>query len=49
MKKSFVFLSVLFILVFSSGCSATWDGVVDDTSKNLDSTRQAIHEATAAD
>lgn len=46
MKKSLIFLSVLVVLALGSGCSATWDGVKEDTGNAYDSTKEAIHQAT---
>lgn len=46
MKKFFVFLSVLMVMLLNSGCSATWEGVKEDTGNMFDSTKEAIHEAT---
>ncbi|WP_455756033.1 entericidin EcnAB [Sulfurimonas sp.] len=46
MKKFVIFLSVLSVLGLSSGCSATWDGVKEDTSEAWNSTKEAVHKAT---
>ena len=46
MKKFVIFLSVLSVLVLSSGCSATWDGVKKDSGDAWDSTKEAVHNAT---
>jgi len=46
MKKFIYFLSVLSVLGLSSGCSATWDGVREDSNEAWDSTKEAIHKAT---
>ncbi|CAM3211621.1 MULTISPECIES: hypothetical protein [Vibrio] len=35
------------IALLIGGCSNTWQGVKDDSSKVWDDTKQAIHEATA--
>lgn len=44
MKKS-ILLTIIFAAIFA-GCSATWEGVKDDSSDAYDATKQAIHEAT---
>lgn len=46
MKKIFLLLSVL-AAIFFSACSATWEGVKEDSSKAWESTKETIHEATA--
>ena len=46
MKRIFIFLSALVVLALSSGCSATWEGVKEDTSDMMDATREVIHDAT---
>ncbi len=46
MKKFFSFLAILSVLALSSGCSATWDGVKEDSGHMYDSTKGAIHKAT---
>ena len=46
MKKIFIFLSTLVVLALNSGCSATWEGVKEDTGDMLDATRETIHDAT---
>ncbi|SJL84193.1 hypothetical protein [Vibrio palustris] len=46
MKLAILALAVAF---FVTGCSNTWNGVKDDSSKAYHETKQAIHEATADD
>jgi hypothetical protein len=46
MKKFFAFALTSTILFLSSGCSGTWEGVKNDTSKAWESTKETIHEAT---
>ena len=46
MKKLTILVSTLSVLIMSSGCSGTWEGVKNDTSNAVDSTKEAIHEAT---
>lgn len=39
---------LLALTIFSmTGCSKTWSGMKQDTNEVIDSTRDAIHEATA--
>jgi len=40
-------LLLAFIILSMTGCSKTWSGMKQDTNEALDSTRDAIHEATA--
>ena len=48
MKKSLWFLVVtLFVVMSLNGCSKTWSGVKEDTGKAWDSSKKAVHEATA--
>ncbi len=46
MRKILLFLSIIGILVLSSGCSATWDGMKQDTSNAWNGTKSTIHNAT---
>lgn len=46
MKKLTVILSIASVLVMSTGCSGTWEGVKNDSGKAWDSTKETIHEAT---
>ena len=46
MNRILIFLSTLVVFTISSGCSATWDGVVEDTGNMYDATKEAIHDAT---
>jgi outer membrane biogenesis lipoprotein LolB len=46
MKKSFIFLSIIGMLVLSAGCSSTWDGAKKDTSNAWKSTKKVVHDAT---
>lgn len=39
--KSSLFLSL--ILLFLSGCSATWNGVKEDTSHSVDWTKEKVN------
>ena len=46
MKKFLILTSVLTAIMYLSGCSATWEGVKEDSSNAWDSTKEAIHDAT---
>ena len=46
MKKILILASTVSILLLSTGCSGTWDGIKSDSSKAWDSTKETIHEAT---
>lgn len=46
MKKVLLLASVLTAVAYLSGCSATWEGVKEDSSNAWDSTKEAIHDAT---
>ena len=46
MKKNIIWLSIISLLVLSTGCSSTWDGVKKDTNDAWDGTKGAIHNAT---
>ena len=46
MKKFFSFLVISSILALNSGCSATWEGVKEDSGNMYDSTKKAIHNST---
>jgi outer membrane murein-binding lipoprotein Lpp len=41
-----VTLSVILAVLFLSGCSSTWNGIKDDSSRAWNSTKGAIHKAT---
>lgn len=41
----FPLLAIAFTLLLS-GCSGTWEGVKQDSSKIYNDTKEAIHEAT---
>lgn len=41
-KYVFAFAFAFFLL----GCSATWNGIKDDTSHNWNATKRAVHNAT---
>lgn len=47
MKKFFIVLSVIAAVLIVSGCSATWEGVKDDSSRAWQNTKEGIHNATA--
>jgi PBP1b-binding outer membrane lipoprotein LpoB len=46
MKKFFILASVLSAILFLSACSATWEGVKEDSSNAWDSTKETIHDMT---
>ncbi|KGY14181.1 entericidin EcnAB [Vibrio tubiashii] len=39
-------LLIIAAALFIAGCSNTWDGVKEDSSKVWNDTKEAIHEAT---
>ncbi|MDG3085498.1 membrane lipoprotein lipid attachment site-containing protein [Vibrio hannami] len=43
MKKILLLITTT---LFFAGCSNTWDGVKDDSSKIWNDTKEAVHEAT---
>ena len=45
MKK--VGIAIVFMAMMMSGCSKTWSGVKQDTSEAWDTSKKAIHDATA--
>lgn len=46
MKKFLILASILSATLYLSGCSATWEGVKEDSSNAWDSTKETVHEAT---
>jgi PBP1b-binding outer membrane lipoprotein LpoB len=46
MKKSFLIVSILGAILFTSGCSSTWEGVKEDSSDAWGKTKKTINEAT---
>jgi PBP1b-binding outer membrane lipoprotein LpoB len=47
MKKFFILSAVLGAILFTSGCSSTWKGVKEDSSRAWHSTKKSINEATS--
>jgi len=48
MKKFLLFSIVtLFVGMSMNGCTKTWNGVKHDTSEAWDTSKKAVHEATA--
>lgn len=47
MKKIFIIISVLGVLLFLSGCSSTWNGVKKDSSDAWEATKKTVNKATA--
>ncbi|MCG7488550.1 entericidin EcnAB [Vibrio sp. Of14-4] len=39
-------IAFITLILLVAGCSNTWQGVKDDSSKVWEDTKQAIHEAT---
>ena len=46
MNRFLVLTSVLTAILFLSGCSATWEGVKEDSSNAWCSTKETINEMT---
>ena len=40
-------LSVTLVLVFFSGCSATWNGVKEDTSHSVEWTKEKVNNGAS--
>lgn len=47
MKKVSMLIAFMFLTIMISGCTKTWNGVKHDTGKAWDSSKKAVHEATA--
>ena len=47
MQKISIFVIAVSLGMFMSGCSKTWSGVKHDTGKAWDSSKKAVHDATA--
>ncbi len=47
MKKMTILALLITLGMIMSGCSKTWSGVKQDSSEAWDTSKQAIHEATA--
>jgi predicted small secreted protein len=47
MKKITILAVVMTLSIIMSGCSKTWSGVKEDTSKAWNTSKKAVHEATA--
>ena len=47
MKKIIILTVLMTLTMIMSGCSKTWNGVKQDTSKAWDTSKKAVHEATA--
>lgn len=48
MKQTIKLLSLIGIIVIFSGCSATWEGLKKDTSKNWEATKDMAKETYKA-
>ena len=47
MKKITILAVLMTLSMIMSGCSKTWNGVKHDTSEAWDTSKRAVHEATA--
>ena len=47
MRKITILALLITLGMIMSGCSKTWSGVKQDTGEAWDSSKRAIHEATA--
>jgi len=47
MKKITILAVLMTLSMIMSGCSKTWNGVKHDTSEAWDTSKKAVHEATA--
>ena len=47
MKKISILVVLMTLSMIMSGCTKTWSGIKQDTSKAWDTSKKAIHEATA--
>jgi len=46
MKNLFLLLSAFLLLVLTTACSSTWNGIKQDSKENWHKTKESIHEAT---
>ncbi|PHS40710.1 MAG: entericidin EcnAB [Sulfurovum sp.] len=47
MKKISMFVVLMSLSLLMSGCSKTWSGVKHDTGKAWNTSKKAVHNATA--
>ena len=47
MKKISILVVLMTLSMIVSGCSKTWSGVKQDTGEAWDTSKKAVHEATA--
>jgi len=47
MKKISILVVLMTLSMIMSGCSKTWSGVKQDSSEAWDTSKKAVHEATA--
>jgi len=47
MKKITILAVLMTLSMIMSGCSKTWNGVKQDSSEAWDTSKRAVHEATA--
>lgn len=44
MKKSLIFIMLLFVVFMASGCSETWKGAKQDTSDNAEWSKDKVND-----
>lgn len=44
MKKSLTFIMLLFMVLIASGCSGTWKGAKEDTSKGVEWSKDKVND-----
>lgn len=44
MKKSLTMIILLLMTIYASGCSGTWKGVKDDTSKSVEWSKDKVND-----
>ena len=47
MKKITILALIMTLSMVMSGCSKTWSGIKQDSSEAWDTSKKAIHDATA--
>lgn len=47
MKKITIIAILMSLSMMMSGCSKTWNGIKQDSSEAWDSSKKAVHNATA--
>jgi len=46
MKNLFLLLSTFLLLMLTTACSSTWNGMKQDSRENVHKIKESIHEAT---